>query len=117
MSQRKQTVETVNYEDLVRNFVTALTPAVDDRDLGDAVVQEAHQCYQEACEVLARLESEGSSWEHILDELVAWSQGRPHPTLDARKRSMSIRVDRPAVVADAIDRSGVLKSINRGESQ
>jgi hypothetical protein len=117
MAQRKKTVEIVNYEDLVRNFITALIPAVGLDTSTDPVVQEAHQCHQEAREVLERLEADGSSWEHLLDELVAWSQERPCPNLDARKLSMSIRVDKPAVVYDTIERSGVLKSLHLGESQ
>jgi hypothetical protein len=100
--------EAVNCAELARKVVTSLIPAVDPESTGEPAVQESYQCYQEAQEVVNRANSQGSSGEAVLDELMAWAEDRPLPTLDARRRSLGFQVDRPTVVADSIHRSGVL---------
>jgi hypothetical protein len=96
-----------NIEDQVRKFCNALIPAVDDKDLDDPVVQESHQVLQEARDLVRQLKKKRSSWDHILDELKAWSHDRPLPVMTARKKSMGIAVSEPDIVAHVLLRSGI----------
>jgi hypothetical protein len=94
-----------DYATQVRNLLTALLPT-EPENTSDPVMQEIVQCHREATDLASRLTRQGVSDGDILDELRAWASTRPLPVLDARKRSMSVKVDSPSTVADILERSG-----------
>jgi urease accessory protein UreF len=103
-----QVAPEIDYDSAIRKLLARMHQAVEDSDLtSHPPCVEWEQAHGECQELESRLRADGSSGQHIWEELQAWAEDRPLPALDHYRKTAGVEVTTPTTVATVLRRSGV----------
>jgi hypothetical protein len=103
-----QVAQEVDYDSAIRKLLAHMHQPVEESDrTTHPPCVEWEQAREECQELESRLRAEGSSDQHLWEELQAWAEDRPLPALDHYRKSAGVDVTTPTTVASVLRRSGV----------